>query len=163
MSTSCMDSARSHSSRPWYIIEEDIFGNRHNLDIGSLAWAVRAIVMGKTGWKEASEIAPCSSSRVVSEKEYYILGEQKKWVSSLNSFPSYLRYIHQYEPEKTRWLLWDACRYHKLRQGLVLIAADSWEYFFRSGKHSLRFMKCGPWSGQSILLYLYQKNISGIL
>lgn len=27
--------------------------------------------------------------------------------------------------KKTRWLLWDACRYHKLKQGLVLIAADS--------------------------------------
>lgn len=78
MSTSCVDSARSHSSSPWCIIEEDIFANRHNLDIGSLAWAVRAIVMGKTGWKEASEVAPCSSSRVVSEKEYYIFGEQKK-------------------------------------------------------------------------------------
>lgn len=33
------------------IIGEDIFSNRHNLDIGSLAYGVRAIVVRKTGWK----------------------------------------------------------------------------------------------------------------
>ena len=46
----------SLSSSLWRITGEDIFGNRLTLlDIGS--WP---LVMGKSGWKEASEMSPCS-------------------------------------------------------------------------------------------------------
>lgn len=137
---------------------EDIFGNGHNLDIGFLASGVRATVVEKTGQKPP-KLHLCSPAEVVSQREYYILEEWKKLVPSLKFFPilSFFKFISM-SPEKNQMDL----GWPKIFQAQTDVSCSCWPWGipFRVDYHSLRFMICGPWPGQSFVISIRKRYLA---